>query len=205
MRYRIIPVVDNDFFLKKVNQDLLNIFLKRKPDTMPESLLGRLLIANMTRIPSHRLDQFLIGSLDSYYDEKNHFFWSLSHKEGTLAVAVNDRPVGIDMEKIFPRDSSLFHLFTQSEWLVLGQKDWLKFYSGWTAKEAVLKVLSLDLACQSGVRIVEKTDRGFVLTYGTQHITVDVFQKKDFMVALAQVEVSYSLESDPGNAQEVSD
>ena len=70
---------------------------------------------------------------------EENIFWSLSHKEDWIAVAVSDHPVGIDVEVLVPRNPSLFSLFSESEWRVLGEKTWSNFYCLWTAKEALIK------------------------------------------------------------------
>ena len=172
-----------------ISQHTLALFTEHKPHSLRESLMGRLLVTTLLHIPSEHVDRFLKKSLQGYYDNENNSYWSISHKHGRIAAAVDGRPLGIDIEKIQPKDPLLFNIFDQKEWEILEQKKWPQFYRGWTAKEATLKTLSLGLDQHANVHIVKNSDNMLLLAYEKQHITANIFKEDDFIIAVAQITV----------------
>jgi len=133
-------------------------FVIRKSKSANQGAEGRLLVAELAKIPKKNMENFLLSSIKSYhYVVWNvRFYWSISHKGDWLAVAVHNKPVGIDIELNQPRDRSMFKIFSVDEWKTLGRKSWLNFYRGWTAKESALKALSLRLKDLKSVVICGK-------------------------------------------------
>ena len=70
---------------------------------------------------------------------KKKVYWSLSHSENFTAYIVSDSPTGIDIAEYEERDESLLSTHTDTEYNLLGSKNWQNFYILWTAKEAILK------------------------------------------------------------------
>lgn len=86
------------------------------------------------------------------------FYWSVSHKRQWTAAVIADRPVGIDVEKISPRRTTLYEaLACDSEWDLTGGRSWNAFFRVWTAKEATLKANGVGITGFSDckVRVVE--------------------------------------------------
>lgn len=98
----------------------------------------------------------------------NGHYWSVSHKPGYVAAVAGPRPMGIDIERICPRNDALLdYVATSLEWELCGGKSWEYFFRYWTAKEAVLKVLGVGLAGLRACQVVELSgDREILLCYG---------------------------------------
>ncbi len=69
---------------------------------------------------------------------------SISHSGDTVAVAVGDTPVGIDVEQLRPVEERLIrYVCTPAEYAhvtaVTGEERTRRFFSVWTAKEALYK------------------------------------------------------------------
>ena len=94
------------------------------------------------------------------------FFFSLSHSERALAVAVSKNPVGVDIEKIAsPRSEKFPQKALNSEeyehYIRLPEKEKTAFLIGaWTAKESIFKLgneetfIPSAISANSGVRTV---------------------------------------------------
>lgn len=110
----------------------------------------------------------------------------MSHKDGWVAAAVHDQPVGIDIETTRPRDEALLANFNEDEWRLLGRKGWPEFYEGWTAKEAALKLWSLKLELISEIRLAAKDGDALILTRGELRATVDIHHQDGLVMAVAR-------------------
>lgn len=75
------------------------------------------------------------------------FHWSVSHKREYAVAVVADVPVGIDIERIEPRQRELHDsLAGGNEWAIMGDRSWSSFFRLWTAKEAILKAGGVGIA-----------------------------------------------------------
>lgn len=91
-----------------------------------------------------------------YYNEMGKpelegIFFNLSHSEDYVVLAVAEKKVGVDIEKISkPREGLEKRLFTQSEVEYLQQqkedRKWKEFYRIWTAKESFVKMTGEGIA-----------------------------------------------------------
>ncbi|MDP3985683.1 MAG: 4'-phosphopantetheinyl transferase superfamily protein [bacterium] len=187
MKYAVISVADAAArFSKHISEETLHYFAEQKPFSSPESLAGRLLVAQLAELSPEQTNRFLRGSIGNFESKEYGFFWSISHKEEKIAAAIAEKPIGIDIEKIRPRAESLFSIFTETEWNLLGQKEWPYFYRGWTAKEAALKVLSLDLEQLPKIRIVENRKDSLILEYESRRVLAHVFAENDLVISVAE-------------------
>jgi hypothetical protein len=66
-------------------------------------------------------------------------FWSLSHKKGVIFFWVDKNNIGLDIELVKPRDTSLIDTFQISEYDKLWWKNWNNFYRLWTCHESMIK------------------------------------------------------------------
>lgn len=78
-------------------------------------------------------------------------YFSLSHGDGALAVAVSRAAVGVDLEKVVPRDTDRLaeRVFTPAEaaeYAALPEEEKARyFFRVWTAKEALFKAAHKDV------------------------------------------------------------
>jgi 4'-phosphopantetheinyl transferase len=92
-------------------------------------------------------------------------YWSITHKTEYVAGVVAPSPIGIDIEKMCSRATSLFQkTATEAEW-ALADMTFETFFRFWTAKEAVLKAAGLGLKALSQCRIIKVLD--------AQHLDVE--------------------------------
>lgn len=70
--------------------------------------------------------------------ENIHF--NISHSENVIVCAVNDRPIGIDVQKITCRELVAKRFFTESERQLLSKNKEEEFTKIWTKKEALAKL-----------------------------------------------------------------
>ena len=99
----------------------------------------------------------------------NGAFWSLSHKPEYVAGVISDSPVGIDVERIRPVQSSLLNRVVDDEERKLaGTISDALFYRFWTAKEAVLKAVGVGLKGLSQCKIHRIVDHSVMVVFYPQ-------------------------------------
>jgi 4'-phosphopantetheinyl transferase len=87
---------------------------------------------------------------------KHH--WSVSHAKLWAAAVVSETPIGIDIEQVKPRKiTTMDAIATDSEWQIVGERNWFNFFRIWTAKEAMLKSHGLGIGYLSDCRVVGTT------------------------------------------------
>ena len=127
--------------------------------------------------------QVPIGKLEQ--DERNAplpfdgTYWSVTHKTEYVGGVVAPMPIGIDVEKICSRSTSLYQkAATETEW-ALADKSLKTFFRYWTAKEAVLKTTGVGLKALSKCRVIRVADVQHLkieynaTTYHIQHYYFD--------------------------------
>ncbi len=112
------------------------------------------LSAEKSRVPLGKLVQ----------DERNAplpfdgTYWSITHKTEYVGGVISPSPVGIDIEKICSRTTSLFQkTATETEWALV-DKTFKTFFRYWTAKEAVVKAAGIGLKALSKCRVIHVPD-----------------------------------------------
>jgi 4'-phosphopantetheinyl transferase len=90
----------------------------------------------------------------------NGVHWSLTHKTDYVGAVASPDIIGIDLEKIIPRNTrALFRKTADSdEWNLTGNKSWGVFHRYWTAKEAVLKATGIGIRDLSTCRVTQILD-----------------------------------------------
>ena len=90
----------------------------------------------------------------------DNFHFNISHCKNTIAVAVSDSSIGIDIEKVRKADFRICdRFFTETEKEYVGYSD-RHFFEIWTKKEAYIKSQSLALknfkeACSDNIFTTE--------------------------------------------------
>jgi len=153
-----------------------------------ESLLARFLIAQKV------IEQFKIKNFYPQFksngavkfDLQKKIYFSLSHKNDFVAIAVSRQEIGIDLEILKNRHKSLWNNFKTKEWEILKQKDWLNFYFLWTAKEALIKKLQLNLNALKQIFLQNKNKNILNLQFEKKIFPVKIFQKENLIYAIAE-------------------
>ncbi len=114
-----------------------------------------------------------------------NIYWSIAYAAGKAFVAADNKPVGVDMERVEIRNPLLFSAFSEKEWQAVGKMDWNHFYKMWTAKQALVKKICPEIPQMSGMDIVSsRGDTVWIIAYGNIH-SVTVRRRKGFVVAVA--------------------
>ena len=80
-----------------------------------------------------------------FFPDHPHLHFNLSHTKGWSLCALSDKPVGVDIEVIQPRNERLFrYCLTEEEYLQF-DGTWPDFFRFWTLKEARCKHLGQRL------------------------------------------------------------
>ncbi len=133
-----------------------------------QHLAVRLLFKLM--MPAADLNQLVMADNGKPYLIGLPFHFSFSHCKGYAACAVDDKPIGIDIEIIHPRISKVAHKFlNDSEKAMIAnleQEDQLNQLAFlWAAKEAMYKKyeqLGIDFAKDFNILELTKGDRGTI-------------------------------------------
>jgi len=133
-----------------------------------QHLAVRLLFKLM--MPEANLSQLVLADNGKPYLLGVPFHFSFSHCKGYAACAVDDQPIGIDIEIIHPRILKVAHKFLndQEKAMVarLDEKDQLNQMAFlWAAKEAMYKKyeqLGIDFAKDFNILELTQGDRGMV-------------------------------------------
>ena len=133
-----------------------------------QHLAVRLLFKLM--MPAADLNQLVMADNGKPYLIGLPFHFSFSHCKGYAACAVDDKPIGIDIEIIHPRISKVAHKFlNDSEKAMIAdleQKDQLNQLAFlWAAKESMYKKyeqLGIDFAKDFNILELTKGDRGTI-------------------------------------------
>jgi len=127
-----------------INEDLLNksysYFSKEyiknlwiKP-FLKESIISRYLISNLI------WNNYLLNVNEKWIPVfNNEYKWSISHKEGVVFIWISKKKIWLDLEKYKIRDISLLVNFSDKEYHILWEKNWINFYILWTANESIIK------------------------------------------------------------------
>ena len=133
-----------------------------------QHLAVRLLFKLM--MPEADLNQLIMADNGKPYLIGLPFHFSFSHCKGYAACAVDDKPIGIDIEIIHPRIAKVAHKFLNDQEKImiarLAESDQLNQLAFlWAAKEAMYKKheqLGIDFTKDFNILELTKEDRGTV-------------------------------------------
>lgn len=121
--------------------------------------------------------------------------FSLSHSGETVACAISDAPVGLDLEAEQPLKEALLHRFfsEQEQRLVLGSAcPASAFTELWTKKESYLKATGEGLRALSGIDLLSPPENAFFHHWqlGTLHLSVCVLGCPAVPYRIKEIELS---------------
>ena len=192
---RLLPFVDRE------KQDRILRFYRWEDSLrgLYADLLIRHIIINKTNLKNEDISFSKNEYGKPFLNEKSDFHFNLSHSGDWVVCAVDNKPVGIDVEALSPIDLDISeHYFSPDEHKDLLSKDdkIAYFFTLWTLKESYIKIvgkgLSLPLNSFS-IRFKDNKEiridaRGKVIrdTYFTQYSIDEKYkmavcaQRKDF-------------------------
>lgn len=91
-----------------------------------------------------------------------HFYFNISHASKQVVCAIDNAPVGVDIEEIKPIGLDIAkRFFTENEYTLITEEpeeqQTLKFYQIWTAKESYIKFIGTGLSTPLNSFSVYKT------------------------------------------------
>ena len=131
-----------------------------------------LMLQDLVEIPKYRDIDFRYNEHGKPYWENGPYF-SISHCKAGIAVAVDDQPIGIDIDTIRHADEELIAR-TMNEEERIGM-DERKFTRLWTRKEAVVKVQGVGIC--SFEQLQKTLDDG--------QWTMETFEKENYIYSIA--------------------
>jgi 4'-phosphopantetheinyl transferase len=137
-------------------------------------LSGKEKVARQSRISrealrlSSKKSGLVLGELKKDEDDvpcsSNGYYWSVSHKPKCVAAVVSKDSIGIDIEEIRPRTEFIFDVVaSDEEWGLSRERSWHTFFRYWTAKEAVLKAVSIGIGGLKACQVISVPDENHIL------------------------------------------
>jgi len=151
----ILKIINNsDIYYK----DAIDYFPKEYSSIISskESLVSRYIISTIVD-NSFNIKKYL-PKVDATWKPVylyENLYWSISHKENLVFVWISDTQIWVDIEFYKERDNSVLDYFLDSEYELLGWKNWSNFYVLWTAKESVIKYNLSNLDNINGIKLLE--------------------------------------------------
>lgn len=141
------------YFLKKIcekTQQKIDRF--HFEDDKKRSLYGEILVryfvGKIYSIPNHQIKINYDQNGKPYLDSFSGIHFNISHSGDWVMCAVDDVPIGIDIEQIQKIDTTIArHFFTPSEYrqIIVEESGVDFFYQLWTLKESYVKYKGLGL------------------------------------------------------------
>ena len=180
----------SDFSSEEYDKAYENLSLSRKkridrltaPDSRMRSLAGELLVLQTLK-KEYNIDGVIeCDEKGKPYLKGNEIFISIAHSGEYVACAVDESPIGIDIEKIRDIDFKITNRVCseeEKEYLFENEAEKLyRFYEIWTAKEAFFKMRGTGIENFKLVNILELNRKVFNLgEYMVQIVKKDEFIK----------------------------
>ena len=132
-----------------------------------------LMLFDLIGIPKYRDIDFRYNEHGKPYWENGPYF-SISHCKQGIAVAIDDQPIGIDIETIRHADEDLIAR-TMNEEERVGMDD-RKFTRLWTCKEAVVKAQGV------GIQSFEQLQH---IISKSRDLEISTFEKENYIYSIA--------------------
>lgn len=147
-----------------------------------QTVLGRILLVDGIK-ELFRKENFNLAYNENGKPCLDFCFFSIAHRDEKVVVAISEKQIGVDLEKISPiKKRNKYKLFLKEENNYVNNSDnpTLDFYKVWTVKEAYIKALggklshfkkintvNLDLTLKSkinGFHITTKVEDDIIIT-----------------------------------------
>lgn len=112
--------------------------------------LLKILLAKTTNLDVSKVSIEKDENKKPYLSSHPHLFFNVAHTEGCGLIAISNKPIGVDIEKINPSfdySKILEQVFTGIEIAELMNSEFplRAFYHQWTRKEAVVKAMGIGI------------------------------------------------------------
>ena len=128
------------------------------------------------------------GLRDWKYNEHGKPYWengpyfSISHCKQGIAVAIDDQPIGIDIEAIRHADEDLITRAMNAQERV-GMDD-RKFTRLWTQKEAIVKAQGVGIVSFEQLQGIRSQESGF-LSWRNDYFRIQTVEKEKYIYSIA--------------------
>ena len=135
-----------------------------------------LMLQDLVEIPKYRDIDFRYNEHGKPYWENGPYF-SISHCKQGIAVAVDDQPIGIDIEGIRHADEDLIaRTMNEEERLRIKELGIREFTRLWTRKEAVVKAQGV------GIQSFEQLQH---IMSKSRDLEISTFEKENYIYSIA--------------------
>jgi 4'-phosphopantetheinyl transferase len=135
-----------------------------------------LILQDLVEIPKYRDIDFRYNEHGKPYWENGPYF-SISHCKQGIAVAIDDQPIGIDIEGIRHADADLIaRTMNEEELLRIKELGIREFTRLWTCKEAVVKAQGV------GIQSFEQLQH---IISKSRDLEISTFEKENYIYSIA--------------------
>ncbi len=138
-----------------------------------EYLISSLLIANILNKFKIPANQLVRKQNKKPFIKSNKIYFSISHSNGLVVLAYDNKPVGCDIETIVESDFNKIskNIFSVEENLLVNkqEKSFDVFYKIWCCKESLIKILDL------GISKIKKTSIQFKKEWETSYLNNEYY------------------------------
>ena len=126
--------------------------------------------------------EFLYNEHGKPYIEGGPFF-SISHCKEAIAVAIDDQPIGIDVEAIRNVDQDLIlrTMNEEEQKQIHSNRDFTRL---WTQKEAIVKAQGVGIVSFEQLQGIRSQDSGF-LSWRNDYFRIQTVEKEKYIYSIA--------------------
>ena len=159
--------------LEKIKKSSNNLF---KKEQLGSSILLNDILENYFFMDTTKVE-YIYNEFGKPYIKDSNLYFSLSHSNGVIALAVSKEEIGLDIELIKDVKDNLAHkVMNEAEYNIykgLSKTDKISyFYEVWTSKEAYVKKLGSALTLNPSNINISNSQYMIALTDAT-YITID--------------------------------
>ena len=185
-----LPDISDGEFLKllglvspKRQEKILRLKVKDKQrQSLFAKLVLRAVLCARLRVENFELSFATTERGKPYLTSHPDFYFSMSHTDGLVAVALSDGQVGIDAEKLKPADLRLCERFfskSEQDYITMNENEADQcFFEVWTQREAYAKYTGLGLSLSFGRPIAKELCK----TFSVDEYTVSVCCEGDTII-----------------------
>ena len=130
-----------------------------------------------------------IGEMEFLYNEHGKPYWengpyfSISHCKQGIAVAIDDQPIGIDIEAIRNVDQDLIlrTMNEEEQKQIHSNRDFTRL---WTQKEAIVKAQGVGIVSFEQLQGIRSQESGF-LSWRNDYFRIQTVEKEKYIYSIA--------------------